>query len=80
MDLLASTVSSMAHSMKAMQVELKEFKIEKINASWDHIKDMSSCNNSVASVIHPVLNSSPNGLVMDVFQPHARLWQKKQSR
>ena len=32
---------------------------DNINASWDHIQDMSNCNNSVASVIIPVLNSSP---------------------
>ena len=50
MDLLATTVSSMAHSMKAMQTELKELQTDKINASWDHIQAKSNCN-----IVLPVL-------------------------
>ena len=59
MDLLANTVSSMAHSMKAMQAELKELKTEKINNSWNHIQDISNYDNSISSVLNPISNSSP---------------------
>ena len=78
MDLLATTVFIMAHAMKPMQAELKELQTDKINASWNHIQDMSNGDISIANG-QPILNSSPNGLLTVVFQSHVRSWQNNQS-
>ena len=37
MDLLANTVSSMPHSMKAMQKELVELQADRASSSWNHV-------------------------------------------
>ena len=58
MDLLANTVSSMAHSITAMQKELVELQADRANSSWNHLQDMS-----VESIVNlnvvPLSNSSP---------------------
>lgn len=37
----ATTVSSMAHTMKAMQKEIADMQAERVYNSWQHIQDMS---------------------------------------
>lgn len=58
LNLLATTVSSLATSMKAIQGELAEIRAEKINASWQHMQDLSmqEINNPTSS---PKQKSSP---------------------
>ena len=39
-----------------MQAELKELQTDQINASWNHIQDISNYNNSITSVLNPISN------------------------
>lgn len=61
LNLLATTVSSLATSMKSMQGELAEIRAEKVNSSWQHVQDLSmqEMNNLTSSPKQRPTNEVP---------------------